>query len=114
MSTACTVLQPSNTLTASTAQSLLREINECLQAKTKTILIDCQDLAFIDSSGLGILVSLHAKLKLAGGKLYLCSLNEQARCLFDITDMDRIFEIFPDRDAFLSNVVNRNLAVLIQ
>jgi anti-anti-sigma regulatory factor len=34
----------------------------------------------------------------AGGKLLICSINEQIKMLFELTDMDRVFEIFNNRE----------------
>lgn len=108
------VVQPTGILTATTASQLTQDIKDCLDGKVKTVLLDLQSVDFIDSSGLGTLVSIHTKLRLAGSKLYLCAPNDQARNLFDISDMDRIFEIFPSREVFERDVLKKNLAVLVQ
>jgi anti-anti-sigma regulatory factor len=39
----------------------------------------------------------------AGAKLYLCSINDQVKMLFDLTSMDRVFEIYPDQEAFMEH-----------
>ncbi|UBF24226.1 STAS domain-containing protein [Kovacikia minuta CCNUW1] len=109
------VLKPIGVLTGTTSHQLLQQFKECLDVATdKIVLIDLQGVDFIDSCGLGTLVSLHTRLKLAGGKLYLCSPKEQARTLFDVSDMDRIFEIFSSREAFDAKISKRNLAVLVE
>lgn len=108
------IIQPSGTLAATTSRVLLQQLNECLQAKPQAILIDCQNVSFIDSSGLGMLVAMHTKVRLAGGRLYLCSLNQQARCLLDITDMEQIFEILPSATEFYTSIVHQNQVVLAQ
>ncbi len=108
------VIQPSGILTATGCPELAQEIKAALEAKVKIVLVDLQNVDFIDSSGLGTLVSVHTKLRLAGGKLYLCSPKDQARSLFDISDMDRILEIFPDRATFEREVLKKNMAVLVQ
>jgi anti-anti-sigma factor len=102
------VLCPSGILTLTTSKQLVEEFKVCLDAKIRTVLIDLKDVDFIDSSALGTLVSCHTRLKLAGGKLYLCSLKDQIRNLFDISDMDRVFETFSDQEEFYAKVVNRD------
>jgi anti-anti-sigma factor len=102
------VLCPSGILTVTTSKQLADEFRACLDAKIRTVLIDLANVDFIDSSALGTLVSCHTRLKLAGGRLYLCSLKDQIRNLFDISDMDRVFETFSDQDEFYAKVVNRD------
>jgi anti-anti-sigma factor len=52
----------------------------------------------MDSSGLGALVLSLKTVRSAGGKLFICSINEQIKMLFELTDMDRVFEIFNNRE----------------
>jgi anti-sigma B factor antagonist len=108
------VIQPTGVLTVTTASQLVQEFKDCLDAGIKTILIDLQNVDFIDSSGLGMLVSIHTTLRLAGGRLYLCSPKDQARSLFDISDLDRIFEIYANQKEFHQRITRQNLAVLVQ
>jgi anti-anti-sigma factor len=108
------VLRPTDILTAITSNELNQEIQACLEAGIRTILIDLQKVSFIDSSGLGVLVSNHTKLRLAGGKLYFCAPQAQALSLFDIADVDSIFTILNTEQEFLSLLVKRNQAVLVQ
>jgi anti-anti-sigma factor len=44
------------------------------------VLIDFQDVTFMDSSGLGALVLALKTVRAAGGKLFICSVNEQIKC----------------------------------
>jgi anti-anti-sigma factor len=69
------------------------------QEQGDPVLLDLQNVEFLDSQGLSALLSV---LKLASAhqsKLFLCSLQESVRLLFDITKMDRVFTIFADRVA---------------
>ena len=38
-------------------------------------------------------------VKSVGGRLFLCSVGDQARMLFELTGVDRVFEVFPDQAA---------------
>jgi anti-anti-sigma factor len=59
----------------------------------------------MDSSGLGALVLALKTVRAAGSKLFICSVNEQIKMLFELTSMDRVFEIFPTREDFENAVV---------
>ncbi|MBF2028669.1 MAG: STAS domain-containing protein [Oscillatoriales cyanobacterium C42_A2020_001] len=103
------VIQPEGILSASVAKQMLQQFEESQKEGIKLLLIDLQNVAMIDSFGLGIIVSIHSKLKLAGGKLYLCGLQKQARFLFDISALDRMFDILPDHQAFYQAIQENSL-----
>lgn len=94
------LLQPEGILSAAVAKQLLQQVEECRQENINILLIDLENVAMIDSFGLGTLISIHTKLRLAGGKLYLCSLQKQANFLFDISAMDRVLDVLPNQQAF--------------
>lgn len=94
------IISPQGILSASVAKQMLQEFETYLQQNIKLVLIDLQQISMIDSFGLGIIVAMHNKLKLSGGRLYLCGLQNQARFLFDISALDRLFDILPDQQAF--------------
>jgi anti-sigma B factor antagonist len=57
--------------------------------------IDCTQTGYIDSSGLGALVSLSKKVREQGGELRIAGLNEDLRALFELTKLDTLFHISP-------------------
>ena len=63
--------------------------------------VDFANTAYIDSSGLGVLVSLSKKIREQGGELVLASLNEDLRTLFELTKLDTLFRIADDKDQAL-------------
>jgi anti-anti-sigma factor len=99
------VVQPSGILDGIIANQLRNEISHVVSTGADIVLIDMQDVKFIDSSGLGTLVSALKTVRAAGGKLFICSLNDQVRMIFELTRMDRIFENFADRNEFNRKVM---------
>jgi anti-sigma B factor antagonist len=75
-------------------------ISQFLENGVDIILLDCQELGFIDSSGLGALISGLKLMRAADKKLYLCAIGKQVGMLLDLTDTRRVFEIFIDRSEF--------------
>jgi len=67
------------------------------------VLIDFTSTGYIDSSGLGALVSLSKKLRDAGGDLRLAGLNEDLRTLFELTKLDTLFSIADSAEQALAN-----------
>lgn len=98
------VIQPAGILDSAKGSEFRQEIGELVENGANILLIDFQDVTFMDSSGLGALVLALKTVRAAGGKLFICSINEQVRMLFELTSMDRVFQIFANRDEFTSTI----------
>lgn len=85
---------------AATAPELLYWVNNILESGETYLLLNMQEVLFMDSSGLGALVVAHNRVQKAGGKLMLCSLNGQARMLFELAGMEKLFEVYSDQKSF--------------
>ncbi len=74
-------------------QDLKQKVLDTLEAGGKKFVIDFTKTGYIDSSGLGVLVSLSKKIREQGGDLRLCGLNEDLQTLFELTKLDTLFAI---------------------
>src|SRR3954462_12650685 len=83
-------------------QELKQKVLEQLENGDRKFVIDFSNTGYIDSSGLGVLVSLSKKIREQGGELRLANLNEDRRTLFELTKLDTLFSIADSRDAALS------------
>jgi anti-sigma B factor antagonist len=90
-------LIPVDELDASNAPDLKRDIAPILEANSKVV-IDLSRLRFVDSSGLGAMVSCLRQLSAKGGDLKLCGMSKQVRAAFELVRMHRIFDIFGARE----------------
>ncbi len=99
------ILEPSGILDGIRGNQLRREISDIVASGADIVLIDLKDVKFVDSSGLGALVSAMQMVRKADGKLFLCSVSDQVRMLFELTKMDRVFQFFADKDEFKSQVL---------
>jgi len=78
-------------------QELKQRVLEELEKGEQTFVIDFSNTGYIDSSGLGVLVSLSKKIREHGGELRLAGLNEDLRTLFELTKLDTLFVIADSR-----------------
>jgi len=60
--------------------------------------INCEHLESIDSSGLGALISISKKAGSMKAEFYLCDLNKKVSSLFDISSLDRYFQVIPGEE----------------
>lgn len=67
------------------------------------IVIDLADVRFVDSSGLGALVSGYKNASARNGNLKLSSLQPQVKSMFELTRLHRVFEIFPGSEEALAS-----------
>ena len=66
-------------------------------------IIDFADTGYIDSAGLGALVSLSKRIRESDGTLRLTNLNEDLRTLFELTKLDTLFQISDTRERALES-----------
>lgn len=92
MSPVVKILQPSGSIDARQGNQLRRDINDIMETNPDIVLIDLQDVTFMDSSGLGALMSAFKTVRTAGANLYICSVKDQVQMLFELTIMDRVLE----------------------
>lgn len=88
---------PVDDLDASNVGEFKRDIASVLAANAQLV-IDLSHLRFIDSSGLGAMLSCLRQVSAKGGDLKLCGMSKQVRTTFELVRMHRIFDIFPTRE----------------
>ena len=66
----------------------------------RKIILDLSHVKFLDSSGLGVMVSMVKKLT-GSGALAFCGVQEQVAQVFSLTRLDRVFNIYPNKDVAL-------------
>lgn len=80
-------------LDARVATDFKERMTELIASGNTRIVLDLSRVEFIDSSGLGAIVS--SLKRMAGrGELVVCGLQETTMTLFKLTRMDRVFQIF--------------------
>jgi anti-sigma B factor antagonist len=72
---------------------LKQKILDAMEAGDHKFVIDFAQTGYIDSSGLGVLVSLAKKVREQGGDLRLAGLNDDLRTLFELTKLDTLFTL---------------------
>lgn len=94
------VIRLSEALDRVSGHHLYQEMSDCLQSGVKLILVDCQQLSFMNSAGLSALVMAVKDLREAQGRLYLCSVNDSINMILELSGLDTVLPIFPDQEAF--------------
>lgn len=87
------VVRAGGQLNVSNRHDLKDLVHSALGAGDRKFVIDFTTTGYIDSSGLGALVSLARRIREEGGDLRLAGLNEDLRSLFALTKLDTLFAI---------------------
>ena len=91
-----TVIRPGvNRLTAQNAKAFKDEVVALINDGSNQLVVDFQEVSFLDSSGLGSLVGILKKVGLRG-EMVVCGLNSEVEQMFRICRMDNVFNIYPD------------------
>ena len=106
------ILQPQNCLD-SKAGSLLREqLAEIVPDRHKLWIIDMGAVDFIDSSGICALVGGLNAARRRGCRHVICNLSATVKLIFDVTQLDQLFEIFDSFDQIISAQTPARVATL--
>ncbi len=76
-----------------TSQGLKERLYSIVDSTQANLRIDCKELNYIDSTGLGIFVGALKKAKQLDKKIYITNLKDNIKKLFIITGLDKVFII---------------------
>ena len=68
------------------------------------IVINFENVTNMSSSALGMLITLHKRVRQAGGQLRLCNIQPTISEVFKITRLDEIFQICPDQSQAIASI----------
>ncbi len=97
------ILKLAGRLDAAAVKALKENVNSLLKKDIKHIVLDMSDIDFVDSSGLGSLVSCLRIVNKESGDIRLSSLQDQIRALLELTRLHRVFQVFDDCESAIDS-----------
>ena len=99
-----TILDLSGRITLGEGSVVLRDaVHDALAKGSKKILLNLGDISYIDSSGIGELVSAFTSVKNQGGELKLLNLTRKVHDLLQITKLYTVFDVKDDEASAISS-----------
>ena len=95
-----TIIEIEGQLIVGNRQDLKQKVLDEVEKGAKKVLIDFERTGYIDSSGLGVLVSLAKRIRDAGGELRLANLHDELQTL-EVEEEAHVRLNRPNRDSFL-------------
>ena len=77
---------------------LVGAINDVIGHQVLTCIIDIAELRYINSSGIGVLITILTKFRKKGGEVYLMNPSDSVKKLLVITKLNAIFQIIKSED----------------
>ncbi|MFA5527055.1 MAG: STAS domain-containing protein [Peptostreptococcales bacterium] len=85
------ILEPKGDIDIASATQLKETLGNLLEKKAQDILLDFRQLDYIDSTGLGIIIGAHGKMKESGNRITIINPKANIQKLLVITGLDKIF-----------------------
>lgn len=98
------VLQPQGRLDLHGCKTLEKQLAGLVTPPRHLWVIDLAQVDFMDSYGLVILVKALKVARKTGCRLLLCNIQASVRLIFELTQLDSVFEIFETYDAVLTTI----------
>ena len=93
--------RPEGFLSAANAEEFLERLTvEVKSSVDSALLVNLEAVEFMDSAGLMALIKAFRLAESLGRRFGICSLAPSVRIMFELTQLDKAFEIFENQDAF--------------
>ena len=102
---AVTILKIKGAVTAKDLDLLDTKVEECIAANLLKVVLDVEEVPFIDSAGLEKIQSVVSDLGKRGGDVRIASANEVCTDIFQATRMDSFFQTYEDRESAVRSLL---------
>lgn len=83
-------------------KGVLDAVTNAIQQQLKQCIIDISEVRYINSSGIGVLITILTKFRNKGGEVYLLKPSENVKKLLVITKLNAIFQVIATEDILLN------------
>lgn len=88
-----------------TAPDIKKHFEKILFKKAPKIVVNFSRVTYVDSSGLATLVEILKGMRLYGGKMRLSNLSPKIKSLFEITKLEKLFDIVADETQAIQDFI---------
>ncbi len=100
-----TVCQIEGEIDINSSPDLKKIFDRLISKKTPKTVINLSKVTYVDSSGLATLVEMLKNMRTYGGRMRLTNLSPKIKSLFEITKLEKLFEIMADEEEAISTFV---------
>lgn len=81
------------------------EVSGVIESGHRKVVLDLGGVPWINSTGLGILITGYHSIKAAEGQLKICNVKERVLSIFYISQLENIFDVFETREEAIASFV---------
>ena len=97
-----TVCHVDGEIDINSSPQIKKSFDKLISSKTPKIVINLTKVTYVDSSGLATLVEILKNMKSYGGRMRLAGMSSKIKSLFEITKLEKLFEIIADEESAIS------------
>jgi len=88
-----------------TSPDVKKSFDKLISSKAPKIVVNLTKVTYVDSSGLATLVEILKNMRSYGGRLRLSNMSPKVKSLFEITKLEKLFEIIASEEEAVSTFV---------
>ena len=92
------ILRADGGINSDNAGQFVDELEKVIKAGITKLVVDCAQLRYISSSGLGTLIRLHKKMRDRGGDVRLAAVDNSVVRIIEMTRLHQVFHLYPTVD----------------
>jgi anti-sigma B factor antagonist len=108
-----TIIQPSGHINVANATEFQEQLTAAVRSSQNAVLVDMQRVESLDSAGLVSLVCAFRLAQSLDRRFSICSVTPPIKMIFELTQLDAAFEIFANRDAFVTTLEGNEQPVML-
>jgi len=97
-----TIFRVQGDIDINTSPDVKKTLDKAIKEKKDKVVVNLEEVGYVDSSGLATLVEILKNMRPYGGKLRLANLSPKVKGLFEITKLDKLFDISASEDAAMN------------
>jgi anti-anti-sigma factor len=101
------VVHPAGFINAHTVRQFESSLEGLVQAGRFQILLNCEQLTYISSAGLGAIMGLIETVRENGGDILLCTLQDNVFAIFDTLGFTQLYKVFPTETEALADAARK-------
>ena len=87
------------------SRPIREELDDILMTKpVKNIIFDFENINFMDSSGIGVIIGRYKKISSEKGKVSVININSRVKKVFDLSGMNKIINVYSTYEEALSSL----------
>lgn len=88
------ICKPLGSIDSTNCNGLYHQVMAIIQTEPAILVVDLENISFMDGCGLGLLIKLRNSIQSFKGKLVLANISTQVRMLLEVSKCDELFETF--------------------